>query len=372
MAKFDRSKFKIGAEQAKKYAKNSDKIHREYKPAYIDWESLPVDLPMYKEIVCKDADDFAENILTVLPYVIESNNNTWVSSGVTPIGGIAYQNRVIRHNDIVQGKQAYLCKKQMYGRRCSFCDQRSMLYQQNQNVPKYSPPEHLKFLKTSTRDLMLVIPQVGEQTGKLCLWEVSNYLFTNDFETEKTDWKASQEKERKRIYDRQQEIIKAGGEVKGNLITAEDLKVPDFTDPDSGADVRFIIRGKGLNKKYSSIKFFQRDEPIADEMLDKTFDIAAYFKVPTDEQVDTLLQEALDTSVEVQNGVETADDSEEMEEYKLPDTSPAEQIEVPPVPPEEAAEQAAKDSKACPHGIEKKFTAAECMQCEIKNSCERN
>jgi hypothetical protein len=376
---FNRTQFKVTKKQSETYAKNAENIKREYKAEYLNWNNLNV--PMYKEIVCKDADSFDENIVTILPYIISSPNNMWLASGVFPMNSVAYQNRVVRHGNLGKNNTSVLCLKKMYGKACPLCEQAAELYNHNRATDtNYKIPQNLSFVKGSVRDFYLVIPRIGEQAGQLCLWEVSNYLFTQAFEDAKLAYVRDTERDLRRLYDQQQ----AGAQTTGKMLTAEDLVVPDFTDPDNGSDIRFVVKGQKMDKKYTNFKFMPRTEPLDDATLDKSFDLSEFFVLPAYSEVDTLLAESLDMATDAENGVETAEDDVETTTttpppVPLPATpAPAPQATAAPVTPPVAEESLLPSddipvTTPCPHNIAKKNSDHRCMTCpaDYKVNCER-
>lgn len=403
----DRSKFKISKKASKVFTDNAEKTHADFKPMYIDWDKLG-ELPQYKEIVNKTDSDFEDNVVQILPYIITSSNNMWVAKGLIPKGGVAYQNRVSRHAFVGKTKKNFLCPKRMYNMPCPLCDELSKLYK---GKPKgWQKPREYNFLGASTRDFYLVVPLVGEQVGQVCLYEVSNYLFTIPFEEARLDFMKSTSRDNKRLYEQQQGLIAQGKEVQGKLITRADFDEPDITDPDNGFDLRFVIRatkkGEFSSNAYSGFKFLPRQAPISDAILNKTFDLSEHFLMTDYNESLTLMQESFNEIVDANNGIETttgeedetfaypADDSlpfddagtqpitdeaaieadkKAVEAQRVETATPAAAPTTAPVA-EPVAEPAPADGRTpCPKGIEKKMSHFECMTCppETKNACNR-
>jgi hypothetical protein len=395
----DRSKFKISKKASKVFIDNAEKTHADFKPMYIDWDKLG-ELPQYKEIVNRTESDFEDNVIQILPYIITSSNNVWVAKGLLPKGGVAYQNRVFRHAYVGTAKKNFICPKRMYNMPCPLCDELTKLYK---GKPKgWQKPREYNFLGASARDFYLVVPLVGEQAGQVCLYEVSNFLFTTHFEKARIDFIKSTVRDNKRLYEQQQALIAQGKEITGKLITRVDFEEPDITDPDNGFDVRFIIgvakKGDFDSNEYSGFKFLPRQAPISDTILNKTFDLSEHFIMTDYNESLTLMQESFNEVVDAKNGVETTTgDDDETFTYPADDSLPFDDAGTQPITDEAAieadkkaietpkvettapvvestADTAPADGRTpCPKGIEKKNSQLECMMCppEIKNVCNR-
>lgn len=397
----DRNQFKMTVSDSKAYTESTGYLKKDFKPMYIDWDKVGA-VPTYKEAVCKDANDFKENIGTIIPYVIEDHKNAWAASGKKIIGNLAYVNRVIRHSYVGDNDVNLICNASMYGRRCSLCEQKSAM--RKGKPAEWKVPQHLSFLNNSIRDIYLFRPTIGEQAGMLTLLDVSNFSFTVPFEEALNNFKQRRTRELQRIYDVQQQELQAGRAIQGKLITKSDIiDMPQFCDVDQGYDISFTIRPekKGIysSNKYSGFEFIPR-EPLTEDILEKTFDISKYFILTDEATVDKLMQESFNKAVDTANGAEVATDADDTDftykekEEVLKDTpfdggtpihtapvttaAPITQTVTTTIPVQQvvtpAPEQPIAGVSACPHNISKKNSAFQCMSClpTVKNTCTRN
>lgn len=395
----DRNKFKMTVSDSKAYTESTGYLKKDFKPMYIDWDKVPA-VPIYKEAVCKDANDFKENIGTIIPYIIEDHKNAWVASGKKIIGNLTYVNRVIRHSYVGDNDVNLICNAAMYGRKCPLCEQK---FAMKKGKPEgWLVPKHLSFLNNSIRDIYLFRPTIGEQAGQLTLLDVSNYSFTVPFAEALTNFTQRRKRELQRIYDVQQQELQAGRPIQGKLITKSDINdMPEFCDVEHGYDISFTIRperkaGYTLNK-YSGFEFIPR-EPLTEDILEKTFDISKYFILTDEATVEKLMQESLNKAVDTANGVEVATDADDTDftykekEEVLKDTpfdggtpihtapvTTAAPVTQPctttiPMPQANAPEHPTTAISDCPYNISKKNSAFQCMSCPptVKNACTRN
>ncbi len=208
------------------------------KQSYIDWNKL------------KKGDEklkFFESTkgthrVNIVPFLVKSKLNPLVKQGIIELGNDEsdYMLDVFVHKKIGPNEADILCPKENYGKRCPVCEE-SQKYFTNGKI------EEGKALKAKRRVIFNVQPLVRNEDDKLeaqslQIFEVSHWLFAKALINEANACEDGEDV----IY---------------------------FADTEEGKIVKFRVeleKYKGNDvPKYVSFSFVDREEEIADEVLDE-------------------------------------------------------------------------------------------------------
>jgi hypothetical protein len=310
--------------------KNKDKGGSKRRLA-IDWSKL---LDKDKEIKFFEPRE-GTNKINIIPFEVKSELHPDVKAGKLKIGQHDdFMLDVFVHQYVGPDGADILCPKKNYGKACPICDEASKYYDKGDK-------ESGKKLLPSRRVFLNVQPLVKGEFEPLQIWHVSHWLFMK-------------------------ELLEEARECKDG----EDIVA--FADPDSGKLIKFRMAledlGKNKTPKFKSFEFFEREEEIEDEVLNKA--------VSFDEGLILLSYEEIEKIMYGQDEDESTKEDPEKEETKEPvkeeeKTKSEEAIkdEVPGINEKESVKE--ESSSGCPSGHKwgEADKHSDCKKCKKWDDC---
>lgn len=186
-----------------------------------------------------------EHFIDIIPYIAGSQHPS-VKEGKLACNLDFYVHRKVGVNE-----DSYVCLARTFGKKCPICDEQAEIRKQDDYDEKY-----VKSLNPTRRVLYNIVVRDNDKEERkgIQLFEVSHWLF---------------EKELAELSK------KPRG---GGFIT--------YSDPDDGKTLCFRKKGNGpTNTEYKAFQFFDRNEPISDEILDTALSLDELIHLPTYEEV---------------------------------------------------------------------------------------
>jgi len=296
---------KVGSKRFQKSFEQKDKGGVKRKSA-IDWDKLAGEdkqIEFFKPIV-------GTNRFNIIPYVVRSSRHPLIQQGELEKGSLDYILDIWVHTYIGPEQADITCPKKNYGKPCPICEEVSRLYDQQES-------DEAKKLQASRRGLYNVIPMLGEDSGKLMVFNSSHFKFEKEMIEE-----ANACKEGEGIIPFS-ELGKEGRIVQYRVATEK--------------------FGKNDVNNYKNFQFLERDEAIGEEILDQVIPLDQGIILLTYDEIHKLFFE----------GGEAGEDKPKRESKKEESKKDSDTVsEDPPTPdkPKEEKKEVPKDEDKCTHG----------------------
>jgi len=201
-----------------------------------------------------------QHLIDIIPYITGPNDPN------VPQGEVSYGLELYVHRSFGPAEKDYVCLAKNYNRECPICELRKRLITQD------APEEEWKALNPKRRMLynVVVYDSPQEEAKGVQVWEVAWWLS-------------------ERIFIELCAIPTKGGHIQRI----------DFADPDDGKSIAFTRQGTGAqNTTFLGHKFVDRQGPIPDEILEKTYTLDKIIHIPTQEELEKVVaQVSGETSV---------------------------------------------------------------------------
>lgn len=126
--------------------------------------NLPKEVGLFKE-------SKGRIVLDILPYEITNKAHADLDPEVgIEVGTLWYRSPFKVHRDIGAGDGETVVCPTTFGLPCPICEYRK------KRMAEGADKEEIKALSTSKRSLYVVVPQSGENAGKICIWNTPDYF----------------------------------------------------------------------------------------------------------------------------------------------------------------------------------------------------
>lgn len=225
------------------------------------------------------------NKINIIPFEISTKKHPLVHQNKAEIGELDYCLDIFVHKSVGANQVDVVCPKKNYGKRCPICEQQSEFWDSGKE-------EEAKALKAKRRVIMNVQPIVKGEPQDLAVWDVSHYLFMK-------------------------ELLEEAHEC------ADGEDIVNFADPDDGTVIAFRGTDGPMDKVtyFKSFKFYDREEPVSDEVLESAIKLDQFLTVLKPDEIERIMYAAEDDDEEedekpAHGGRHQANDDDEEEDEK--------------------------------------------------------
>ena len=191
----------------------------------------------------------------IIPFEIKSKMHPLVASGHAEVGELDIFLDFYVHRYVGPNKEAFICPKKTYGKRCPACEEMFKLYDAQDT-------ESAKLLKPSRRAIMNIQPLHGGRPGGLQVFEVSHFLFMK-------------------------ELLEEAHACTGG----DDIVI--YADIEEGRVVSFrvIMEDFGGKKtpRFKSFKFEAREHQVSDALIDQALSFDDGLVLKSQEEIEKIL-----------------------------------------------------------------------------------
>jgi hypothetical protein len=280
------------------------------------------------------------NKINIIPFEIKSEMNPEVKSGKMKVGKIDFMLDIFVHRYVGPDGADILCPKKNYGKACPLCEEESKYYEKG-DKPSASN------IRAKRRALLNVQPLIRGEFEPIQIWDVSHWLFMKELMEE--------------------------AHACGN---GEDI-IP-FADPEKGKLIKFRMTledfGDNKSPKFKAFEFFEREEEIEDETIDKAISFDTGLILLSYEEIEKIMYgQEEDESEKAEEPEKEDPKKEETKEPVKEETTKSEEAikdEVPGVNEKEPEKEETGDGK-CSHGHKwgEADNHSECKKCTKWDDC---
>jgi hypothetical protein len=284
-------------ERAKRYA-DASRREQEHKTGFRSSLNLPKGINFWQPNTKEDA-----NEIDIVPYEVGKSSKKFRKDiTFAEPGDLYYERTYFTHRDVGPEEKSVVCPKATFGQPCPICE-----YAAKAGQEVKADAETLKALRPKERQLFLVHDHAAPKKG-VQLWDVSFFLFGANLD-EKIKKASEKNKEKFQQF---------------------------FRDDEEGSSLRVTAKEKsspfGKFSEYFVDSFEQREEPLADEVMNHGYCLDDFVVCPDYDELKALFL-----------GEATDDDDEAEEEEEKPargrkpkDEEPEEEEEEPEEEEEES------------------------------------
>jgi hypothetical protein len=259
-------KDKLAGKQEQSYKDRNDSGR--FKPIFL---GFPENIKFWK---CNEG----EHTIDIVPYEAGPNDPK------NKKGEPTYKLDIFVHNKVGANEDSYVCMNRTYGKPCPICEHKLALSKKDDfdeaEVKELNPKRRVIYN-------VWVHDSTNSEAMGIQLMNMSHFLF-------------------------EKELLEASKKPKGGGF----IHFANY-DKDSGKNITFDRKGSGaMNTKFSPFHFFDREEDIPDEILEKALSLDQYLHIPTYEEVyasfhSTTMEEEVPVEEEEYEETEKEDVTEE-------------------------------------------------------------